>query len=235
MFKFKSQLLKLVLSVTALSISMQLFAGRPMHVDDASVVDAKSCQLEMWMQKHTDDREYWSIPACNFGSNFELALGMGRTDTDQADPKNYAVLQGKTLLKALETNSWGIGLATGSQFNVNDSTDQIWYISVPASLSTMDDAFIVHANLGWSHEKQDHRNFFTWGVGSETQVAPRLALTTELYGNDRKESFVQTGFRYMLRKDRIQLDTSYGKQLQRSKQSDFFSLGLVLYSSALLP
>lgn len=99
----------------------------------------------------------------------------------------------------------------------------------------MDDAFIVHANLGWSHEKQDHRNFFTWGVGSETQVAPRLALTSELYGNDRKESFVQTGFRYMLRKDRIQLDTSYGKQLQRSKQSDFFSLGLVLYSSALLP
>lgn len=37
---------------------------------------------------------------------------MGRTDTDQADPQNYAVLQAKTLLKALETNSWGIGLVT---------------------------------------------------------------------------------------------------------------------------
>ena len=49
-----------------------------MVVDDASLVPAHSCQLDSWMQNNPKDKEYWVIPSCNIGNNFEFGVGLGR-------------------------------------------------------------------------------------------------------------------------------------------------------------
>ncbi len=55
--------------------SQTTHAARPMIVDDACIIDAKSCQLETWMKNNRDSAEYWALPARNFTGNLELTLG----------------------------------------------------------------------------------------------------------------------------------------------------------------
>ena len=75
------------------------YAGRPMVVDDASLVPAHSCQLDSWMQNNSKDKEYWVIPSCNIGGNFEFGVGLGRHFSDEAGNITYTTVQGKTLIK----------------------------------------------------------------------------------------------------------------------------------------
>ena len=221
-----------LISLLFITIPVAGYAGRPMVVDDAALVAPHSCQLETWMQKNPDNKEYWAVPACNLGGNFELALGMGKTNEDEH--AHYAVIQGKTLLKPLETNDWGLGLSIGTQINTKDSSQKDWAINIPISVSMLNDDFLVHANLGWLREGATHQNQTTWGIGTETQVAAPLTLTTEVYGNDREDSFYQAGFRYMLYKDAVQFNASYGDQIS-GHNNHFFSVGFVFLTDAFLP
>ena len=47
----------------------------PMVVDDASIVDPGTCQLETWLAFESHRREAWFLPACNVGGNLELTFG----------------------------------------------------------------------------------------------------------------------------------------------------------------
>lgn len=203
-----------------------------MVVDDASLVSPHSCQLESWMQKNPDNKEYWLVPSCNIGSNFELGFGIGRHFPDDSQNTTYSVIQGKTLLKPLETNSWGIGISFGSQINTNHFSEKEWTVNIPLSISILDDHFLIHTNLGWLRE-YTQRNQTTWGVGTETFITKPLTFTAEFYGNDRSDSFYQTGITYMLYKNNIQFNASYGNRLNQIKDDPFFSIGLVLLSNPL--
>lgn len=215
------------------ALSSASHSGRPMVVDDAALVSPKTCQLETWAQHNSDSKEYWATPACNFGGNFEFAVGMGRVN-DDTEHVSYATLQGKTLLKPLETNDWGIGFSFGTQINTKDSSKKDWTVNVPLSLSTLDDKFLIHANLGWLRENTTHKNQTTWGIGTETQLTHPLTFTAEVYGNDRNDAFYQTGFRYMVYKELVQLNASYGNQISHHDNA-FFSVGFVFLTKLFLP
>lgn len=203
------------------------YAGRPMVVDDASLVPAHSCQLDSWMQNNPKDKEYWAIPSCNIGGNFEFGVGMGRHFSDEAGNATYTTVQGKTLIKPLETNNWGIGVSFATQINNNHTSEKDWTVNVPLSISMLDDHFLVHTNVGWLREHTTHREQTTWGVGTETFITKPLTLTAEIYGNDRNDSFYQTGIKYMLYKENVQFNASYGNRLNQTKDDSFFSVGLV--------
>ena len=71
-----------------------------MIVDDAGIVDAKSCQLESLIQTNPRSTEYWVVPGCKFSGNLELALGGARfTGADSA--RSSIIFHVKTLLKPL--------------------------------------------------------------------------------------------------------------------------------------
>jgi hypothetical protein len=55
--------------------SVLVFAGHPMIVDDASIVDDKACQIESWMDRNSESATFWILPACNFTGNLELTVG----------------------------------------------------------------------------------------------------------------------------------------------------------------
>jgi hypothetical protein len=223
----------LISSFCLLAFSTSSHSGRPMAVDDAALVSPQTCQLETWVQHNPDSKEYWAVPACNFGGNFEFAVGLGRVK-DDTEHASYATLQGKTLLKPLQTNDWGIGFSFGTQMNTKDSSQKDWSVNVPLSISTLEDKFLVHLNLGWLRENTTHKNQTTWGIGTETQLAQPLTLIAEVYGNDRNDSFYQAGFKYMIYKDFVQLDASYGNQMS-SHDDAFFSVGFVFLTNTFLP
>ena len=50
-------------------------AARPMITDDARLTDAGACQLETWAHLHSRQKEWWALPACNPGGNFEFMYG----------------------------------------------------------------------------------------------------------------------------------------------------------------
>lgn len=205
-------------------------AGRPMVVDDAAIVGAHNCQLESWVQDNSGSREYWAVPACNAGGNLEVAFGGARIDGPQGS-HSAGVLQGKTLFKPLERNGWGVGLVFGDQFTSETGVVGDMFVSAPVSFSFRDDRFLVHANLGWLHEKIAARSVATWGVGAETRLSDRTTLTTETFGQQRGTSFVQIGLKHWLVTDRVQLDGTYGKRVGGKSAEPFVSIGVVLFTA----
>lgn len=226
-----------VATVLALACALTMagaHAGRPMTVEDAAIADAGSCQLESWVQNNRASTEYWVSPGCNFSGNLELSLGVAHI-TRQYGNHLTAALQGKTLFKPLVPNGWGAGLVFGNQFQLGSRFIGDLYANVPLSFSFQDDRYIVHANLGWLHEKAAGRHAMTWGMGAETRLTERSTLTMETFGQQRGQPFFQLGVKHWLLLDRVQIDASYGDRFGRSSGERYVSVGMVLFGNAILP
>src|SRR5258706_14676474 len=46
--------------------------GQPLVTDNVALVDAKTCQLEVWVRSFHNGRELWALPACNPLGGLEL-------------------------------------------------------------------------------------------------------------------------------------------------------------------
>ena len=224
-------------TVLALAYAMTMacaHAGRPMTVEDAALADASSCQLESWVQNNRASTEYWALSGCNFSGNLELSLGAAHI-TGESGSHPTAILQGKTLFKPLTPDGWGAGLVFGNQFQLGGRFISDLYVTVPVSFSFQDDRYIVHANMGWLHEKAAKRHAMTWGLGAETRLTERTTLTSETFGQQRGQPFFQLGVKHWLLLDRLQLDASYGDRFGRSSGERYVSVGMVLFANAILP
>ena len=120
-------------------------AARPFITDDARVVDRGGCQIETFYkeQRKYSGSEFWFMPACNpFG--LELTAGGNRIEGEKS-----LVLQGKTLLKPLETNGSGYALSLGAFYSNPQAGSNFWspYVNGIASFSFLDDRAVVHVNL----------------------------------------------------------------------------------------
>lgn len=211
-------------------------AARPMITDDASIVDAKACQLESWVQHNRVSTEYWALPACNFSGNLELAAGGAHFSADGGAGTHIVQIQGKTLFKPLAANGWGIGLVGGVIHRIQTADDvQDWFAYVPASFSFRNDRALVHTNLGWLREGETRRNHLTWNLGAEAQLAPRIGLVAEIFGQAHGEIFYQIGLVHWLMLDHVQLDVAYGNRMGSRAEEQWFSFGLTLVSVPFLP
>ena len=214
-------------------------AARPLITDDARVVDAKSCQVESWVRRERLHTEVWALPGCNFGGDVEFTLG-GQGREDGGSPRQL-VLQAKSLLKPLETNGWGTALTLGHVRHSGINGSKIhrdFYVNAPLSKSLFDDTVVMHVNLGWLHEGEASKHRTTWGVGTESQLNPRVYLIAEAFGQLSRESQYQIGLRFWVIPDRVQVDTTYGNRFGSSgsgNQARWFSIGLRLLSPAFLP
>lgn len=219
----------LLLTITATQ------AARPMNTDDARTVDAKACQVESWVRFNRDSTEYWALPACNPTGNLELTLGGAHAHGHDVGSRNSVVMQGKTLLKPLETNGWGIGLAAGTVQHARPPAGRDWYAYVPVSQSLLDDKLVLHLNLGWLRDGEARRHRMSWGLGSETQVHERVFLIAEAFGQNHGKPSYQAGVRYWVVPNRVQVDATYGNRFGSGSDQRWFSLGLRLLTPAFLP
>ena len=106
------------LAATLLSLGLPLgfgslatpAAAQQYVVDDAAIVDYRTCHVEAWH----GERASWILPACQPVGNLEIAAGVGFVDEgDDLRETEYAV-EAKTLLRPLEPNDWGVGLVLGA-------------------------------------------------------------------------------------------------------------------------
>ena len=214
-------------------------AARPMVVDDARIVDAESCQLETWRRSYRDSFEYWALPGCNPTGNLEITLGSAKlpNNGNAADDYSRTVqIQGKTLFRKLETNSYGYGLAVGGSVRPPSLGDQLpnYYAYVPYTRSLQDDRWFVHANLGVQRQGVSPATGVTAGIGTEYAVVPRVFLILETYGDNHSAASYQGGVRVWLVPNHIQIDATVGTQAGGLGANRWFSLGLRLLTPPFL-
>lgn len=226
--------LALALSLGLVLSSAQ--AARPMITDDAEIVDAKACQLESWIQSNRGSTEYWALPACNPTGNVKLTLGGARLHSSSGPHFRVAVFQGKTVLKALEANGWGLALSVGTaKQRPAGSSAREWYVNAPASFSFRNDSLLLHTNLGWLRDPDTQAHRLTWGLGSTTQLTERSWLIAESFGQNRGKPLYQVGVRHWVVPDRVQIDMTYGDRFGAHSQERWFSIGLRILSAPFLP
>ncbi|MCA3130589.1 MAG: hypothetical protein ING80_05445 [Rhodocyclaceae bacterium] len=215
-------------------LPLPLLAARPFIVDDARVVDRGACQVESWVKHTPGGQEWWALPACNpFGVELTAgggALFGGPGDRDHADYQ----FQAKVLARPLETNAWGWGVAAGAirhaDINVRQNLWGNYYFYVPVSRSFADDRLVLLFNAGGIDSRDDRRRGLSYGVGAEIYLTPRFMIATEAYGATGFDRFSQLGFRLWLVPERVQIDSTYGFQLNGPHRTEWVTLGFRLIS-----
>jgi hypothetical protein len=184
-------------------------AARPFVTDDARVVDPDHCQLETFYkeQRAYSGYEFWFLPACN-KLDVEWTIGGNRIEGE-----NNLIVQGKKLLKPLETGGYGLALTLGA-------FEGDAYLNGIASFSFLRDWSVVHTNVGYL------QNRATWGIGLEQLLLPpRLYAILEGYGERGEKPTLHAGLRFWVVPNRFQIDSTYGTQ-QSDPVRRFYSVGL---------
>ena len=198
-------------------------SARPFVTDDARVVDQGSCQVETFVkrQRRFDETELWFVPACNpWGA--ELTIGHARVDSALAGDTRTAIFQAKALLQPLATNGAGFALSAGMLANTANSP----YVNAIGSFSFAEDGVVLHANLGGIRDNVAKISRGTWGAGAEVLLlAPRLYGIFETYGQRGEKPTLHTGLRIWIMPDRLQVDTTVGRQ-QSSPERRFGTIGV---------
>ncbi len=209
-------------------------AARPFIVDDARVVDRGACQVESWFKNNPGSHEFWALPACNpFGVELTVGGGVLVGPSGNREQADYQ-FQGKALFRPLETNGWGWGIAAGAirhaDINLRQNLWGNYYFYVPVSKSFADDRLVLLLNAGGLDNRDENRRGVSYGVGAEIYVTPRFMLATEAYGATGFDRFSQVGFRFWVVPDRVQIDSTYGFQLNGPDRTEWVTLGFRLIS-----
>jgi hypothetical protein len=223
--------MRLLSTFALLAVTLPALAARPMITDDARITDPYACQVETWFQRFRDATDWWALPACNPGGNFEVTAGGAHAHADGGTQSSAFLIQGKTLFKPLETDGWGIGLAAGYATKPGGgSSSGAPYAYIPFSLSFAEDRFVVHSNLGAIRLRETGVTRFTWGIGGEFAVTERIYAIAESFGQDKGGGFYQGGARIWLVPGHVQVDATVGSSYHDSRADRWFSLGLRLIS-----
>ncbi len=217
----------------------EAIAARPMVTDDARVVDPKACQVESWVRRNRESTEMWALPACNPTGHFELTFGGARVRQNGEHAFTDHQVQAKTVLRPLETDGWGLGLAVGTVRHLKRESANGWpgdaYFYVPVSIAFDNDAWVVHVNAGAVNRRDEKRTIATWGLGNEIRLRDDLYFIPEIFRSERGRPFYQAGFRYWIIKDRLQVDATYGNRAVSDTGERWFSIGVRVLSPPFLP
>lgn len=213
-------------------VSDPAFAARPFNTDDARIVDAGGCQIETFVKKQNKfgEREAWLLPGCNPVGNIELTFGGLNIRNDAEGRASALIAQGKTLLRPLQTNDYGVALTMGTMrhraFDAAPPSHWSPFFNLISSVSLYHDVVVIHANAGALDDRNTGVARPTWGMGSEILVAPRLYAIVESYGQKGEKAGQQVGFRYWVVPHHMQIDGTLGSQRSGPPVRNWMSLGL---------
>ena len=142
----------------------------------------------------------------------------------------------KTLLREpREDSPWGVGLTLGVTRRPLSETNRRWehpYALVPFSYTTGD--VTVHVQLGWARDHERRRDATAWGIAGEYSATERVVLVAETFGENATKPFVRGGVRYVVVKDRLELDLTYVTRAGGTRADRFVSFGLAAFTGPVL-
>jgi len=211
-------------------MSAPVTAARPFVVGDARIVGRGGRQVESWVERNPGSHELWALPACNpFGAEITAGSGALYNDAPEGRDERDQQLQVKGLLRALRRNDFCWALAAGMVRRADINPDHNLLAStclfVPLSMSIRDDRFVLLANIGGVDNRDRGRRGLSLGLGGEYYASDRFVLLGEAYGATGLDRYAQAGLRYWLLPNRLQLDGSYGFQLNGGNRAEWFTLG----------
>ncbi len=218
--------------------------------DDAALTEHRACQIQMWHGQ----RASWVLPVCTPVQNVELSLGFIAVWDDGTMDENTGhfeyVVQGKTLLRPLTTNSWGAGFVVGTGRDpalASTNPDlRSYYAYVPLSLSLAGDRVVLHQNTGWLYQRAGDeqewrgRHGISWAARADVALGgPHrpLVAVLEAYGAEGAAgvaSEFQLGLRAFPRPESVQVDLSWGGFLRTGRRAAGWTLGVTLVTPPFL-
>jgi len=225
--------------VIGLAMPGAAFAGRPLSTDDATILAAKDCQLETWVDRSRVATDFWFVPACNFGGLFEWQVGASRTHMDGQGALSQAYAQVKTVFVSVDDNPWGVGLTTGVQRFPLRETEAGWsnpYVLVPVSFQLGNPDRLLHLNVGWARDSEEKRDLSLWGIAIEAPL-PGVPLTAvaEVFGENASRPFYRLGGRWTQVAKNLDVDLTYVARSGGTKSEKFLSLGLYYKLDQVIP
>lgn len=206
-----------------------LHAAQPYVTDDARLLPAGACQLEVGKRVLRGSREAWLLPACNAFGNMELTLGANRTTPVEGGQTTDVVLQGKGLFRELKPNDYGLGWVANVEVHRHPQAGEKRAGSVSASgiysHAFFDEVFFVHANLGARRLRDVGTTAIAWGLAAEYNVTDRIALLAETADTTRSRRGYQAGLWFALVPDRLELDVSVGGDARDFRQTRYWTIG----------
>lgn len=205
-------------------------AGRPLTTEDASILEAKACQLEAWVDRSRDASAAWAVPACNFGAGIEWQLGAARTFGEGTHRFSAAYAQAKAAFVPVDDHPWGVGLVLGVQRFPLREAKRGWsdpFAIVPVSFRPGESGALLHLNAGWMRDRAERRNVTLWGVAAEAPVGgtPFTALA-EAFGENARNPFFRIGGRWTAIEGRLVFDLSAVTRQGGTRAERYLSLGL---------
>jgi hypothetical protein len=213
-------------------------SGAPLVTDDAAIIEAKSCQLESWIEASHGARAYWAVPACNFTGRVEWALGGAGVNPADSPSSVWYAIQAKTVFAQGGGGFWSVGAVGGVIRDTgpvaSDASSTTYYGKALLSLypsETLD----VDLNLGGS-------NVFgagaavTAGAAVQYEVLPRATLLAEIFRDERGPGKFQLGARYAFIPSRLEGYLSYGNCLGNLTGGSWWAVaGIRINTAPFLP
>ncbi|MDB5987518.1 MAG: hypothetical protein JWR16_2571 [Nevskia sp.] len=233
------RLLSLCLPLLGCSASVWAAGGRPMTTDDATLTNARSCQIESYFQHTTRDAQWWVLPACNPTGNFEFSAGAALDQAADAANAMQYTLQGKWVwphAPGALTDFATAGIAFGAFYlDETHHGNEAWsslFAYVPLTLRWTD-SLQTHFNLGWNRDVIGHHDDLTYAAALSHDLGHDYSAFVELFGVGRAPPSAQTGGAFIFLNGTMQLDATYGRPLNGSWRDSIFSIGLEWYPLAL--
>ena len=226
---FLSRLRIIAVIACASCATTRLEAAQPYVTDDARLLPAGACQLEIGKRILRGSREAWVLPACNAFGNMELTLGTNKANAVDSARTTDFVVQAKGLIRELKPDDYGLGWVGGVETHRHPQFGQPRHGSIYAagiySHSFLDDAFFIHANLGARRLRDERKTALTWALAAEYNVNERVAVLAEASDTTRSRHAYQAGLWFSLVPDRIELDVSVGGDAQNFRQTRYWTVG----------
>ncbi|TVS09735.1 MAG: hypothetical protein EA419_12290 [Wenzhouxiangella sp.] len=205
-------------------------AGGHYPVDDADIGDPGDFGIETWFTHvDSDNSELAFLPTWRPGTlPVELVLGLIRVEED-SDSFNRVEPAAKWQFSPIAPGRLGAAVNVEGGFDDGDWTDLL--VNFPLSYELPDAPVVVHANLGWIHDRagDDNVDRLFSGAAFEWGLNDRADLIGQVYREGADEEVEsQLGLRFHFDHNVEYLDLAAGRTLTGDDKDWFFTVGFGL-------
>lgn len=185
-------------------------AARPLTVDDPSVNEVGTCQLESWRDHEHGARHLHLAPACGVLPGLELNLELVRSSPASEQSQGRA-LGFKWMPDSAQWAGWQFGLK-GGWLQEKPPGESGWHsgnwsAAVMAS-RPLSESVTLLVNLGHTHLIDQQQKQTTHGLALVWNASPRWMLYAEALGDTRHTVQKGAGVRYWVIPEVLGLDVT---------------------------